>query len=36
MHVAQAQNELADYMGHLAEQQGHDVGLQDLEQAVID
>ena len=36
VHVARAQNELADYMGRLAEQRGHDVGLEDLEQAVID
>ena len=36
VHVARAQNELADYMGHLAEQQGHDVGLEDLEHAMID
>ena len=36
VHVARAQNELADYMGRLAEQQGHDVGLEDLEHAVID
>ena len=36
MHVAWAQNELADYTGHLAEQQEHDVGLEDLAHAVID
>ena len=36
VHVARDQNELADYMGHLAEQQGHDVGLEDLEHAMID
>ena len=36
VHVARAQNELADYMGRLAEQRGHDVGLDDLEHAVID
>ena len=35
-HVVRAHNELADYMGRLAEQRGHDVGLEDLEQAVID
>ena len=36
VHVARAQNNLADYMGRLAEQQGHDIGLEDLEHAVID
>ena len=36
VHVARAQNELADYMGRLAEQRGHDVGLEDLEHAMID
>ena len=36
VHVAWAQNELADYMGRLAEQQGCDLGLEDLEHAVID
>ena len=36
VHVARAQNKLADYMGCLAEQQEHDVGLEDLEHAMID
>ena len=34
--MTQAQNKLADYMRRLAEQQGHDVVLEDVEHAVID